>query len=247
MTPLLSFVNVGKRYSDGGREVRVLDGVSMDIDTGVSVGVLGGRRSGKSTLLRLAAAITLPDFGSIYFRGKDVAHMSSRERGRLLRGEIAFVSTGDWRASHGESVLDHVATSLGSEGLTIREARRRASRVLEQVEIGAGDAEGPMNSLSPTERARVMLARALAHEPNLLVADEPTLTPSPTERDAFYGLLRATAQERGMTLLMASQEMCALQGARIMMSIGSGEVVSTEPRGTVVKLPRRAAAERSGQ
>jgi ABC-type multidrug transport system ATPase subunit len=129
---------------------------------------------------------------------------------------------------------------LGSEGLTMREARRRASRVLEEVEVGAGDAEASMTSLAPAERARVMLARALAHEPRLLVADEPALTPSPGERDRFYALLRGAAGERNMTLVMASQEMAALQGTRILMSIAGGEVVSTEPRGTVVPLPRRA-------
>jgi lipoprotein-releasing system ATP-binding protein len=240
MTPLLSFVNVSKRYHDGGREIPVLDRVSLDVDAGVSVGVLGARRSGKSTLLRLAAGITLPDHGSIRFQGRDITRMSGRERGGLLRSQIAFVSSTDWRASPGESVVDHVATSLGSEGLTMREARRRASRVLEEVEVGAGDAEGSMTSLAPAERARVMLARALAHEPRLLVADEPALTPSPGERDRFYALLRGAAGERNMTLVMASQEMAALQGTRILMSIAGGEVVSTEPRGTVVPLPRRA-------
>jgi ABC-type multidrug transport system ATPase subunit len=240
MTPLLSFVNVSKRYHDGGREIPVLDGVSLDVDAGVSVGVLGARRSGKSTLLRLAAGITLPDHGSIRFQGRDITRMSGRERGGLLRGQIAFVSSTDWRANPGESVVDHVATSLGSEGLTTREARRRASRVLEEVEVGAGDAEASMTSLAPAERARVMLARALAHEPRLLVADEPALTPSPGERDRFYALLRGAAGERNMTLVMASQEMAALQGTRILMSIAGGEVVSTEPRGTVVPLPRRA-------
>jgi len=247
MTPLLSFVNVGKRYSDGGREIHVLDDVSLDIDMGVSVGVLGARRSGKSTLLRLAAGITLADSGTIYFKGRDIARMGGRERGRLLRGQIAFVSSADWRANLSESVLDHVAMSLGSEGLTIREARRRASRVLEEVEIGAGDIEEPITSLVPAERARVMLARALAHEPCLLVADEPALIPSPSERDTFYALLRKAASERNMTLLMASEEMAALQGTRILMSIAGGEVVSTEARGTVVPMPRRAGAERPGQ
>ena len=101
MTPLLSFVNVSKRYQDGGRDICVLDRVSLDIDAGVSVGVLGTRRSGKSTLLRLAAGITLPDIGSIHFRGTNITGMSARERGGLLRGQIAFVSTADSRANPG--------------------------------------------------------------------------------------------------------------------------------------------------
>ncbi len=248
MAPLLSFLNVSKRYPDGDREIVVLDRVSLDIDPGVSVGVRGARRSGKSTLLRLAAGIALADHGTISFEGHDVARMSSGERGRLLRREIAFVSASDWRASPGESVVDHVATALGSEGLTMREARRRAMRVLDRVEIAMG-AEEPTTSLSTTERLRVMLARALAHEPRLLILDEPAILPSFGERDKFHALLRDAAGERKMTLLMASEEMAALQGVGVLISIADGELTSTESLGTVVPLPgrRRAGAERPVQ
>jgi ABC-type lipoprotein export system ATPase subunit len=250
MTPLLSFLNVSKRFPDGGREIVVLDRVSLDIHAGASVGVYGQRRSGKSTLLRLACGIALADSGKICFEGRDIARMPASERGRLLRGEIAFLSAADWRATPGESVLDHVATSLGSEGLTMREARRRAMAVLDQVEVGIAAAAELTASLSLTERARVMLARSLAREPRLLVLDEPALLPNLGDRDRFFALLRAATRERSITLLMASEEISALQGVSVMMSIGDGELVSTEPtHGTVVQLPgrRRAGAERSGQ
>jgi len=176
--------------------------------------------------------------------------MTAGERGRLLRGEIAFMSATDWRATPGESVLDHVATSLGSEGLTMREARRRAMVVLDQVEVGVAGAAELTASLSLTERARVMLARALAREPRLLVLDEPALLPNLSDRDRFLTLLRSAAHEHNIALLMASEEMSALQGVGAMMSIGDGELLSTEsPHGTVVQLPgrRRAGTERSGQ
>jgi ABC-type lipoprotein export system ATPase subunit len=248
MTPLLSLQNVSKRYPDGNREILVLDRVSVEIDAGVSVGVYGTRRSGKSTLLRLAAGIALPDTGTVSFQGRDIARMSGSERGQLLRGEIAFVSATDWRANPGERVGEHVATSLGSEGVTMREAKRRALRVLERVGVGAADAEELASSLSLTERARVMLARALAREPRLLVLDEPALMPNLGDRDRFYALLREQAHEHHMTLLLASEEMAALQGVGVLMSIADGELLSSEERGTVVPLPgrRRSGAERSG-
>jgi lipoprotein-releasing system ATP-binding protein len=238
MTPLLCFLNVSKRYPDGDREIVVLDRVSMEIEAGALVGVRGARRSGKSTLLRLAAGIALPDAGTIRFAGRDIAQMPGSERGRLLRSEIAFVSAADWRASPGESVVDHVATSLGSAGLTMREARRRAMRVLDLVELAVGAAE-PTTSLSVTERARVMLARALAREPRMLVLDEPGMLPSLGERDRFYALLRGAASERNVTLLMASEEMGALQGVGLLISIADGELNSSESLGTVVPLPGR--------
>jgi ABC-type glutathione transport system ATPase component len=248
MPPLLSFLNVSKRHLDGGRERVVLDRASLDIDAGVSVGVYGARGSGKSTLLRLAAGITLPDSGAVYFDGRDTATMSAGERSRLLRGAIAFMSAEDWRANPGESVVDHVATSLGSEGLTMREARQRALRILDTVGVSASEAQDIAASLSLTSRTRVMLARALAREPRLLILDEPALMPNLGDRDRFYALLRSVARERNMALLLASEEMSALQGAGVLMSISDGELCSTEERGTVVRLPgrRQAGAEQSG-
>ncbi|HLH13900.1 MAG TPA: ATP-binding cassette domain-containing protein [Solirubrobacteraceae bacterium] len=245
MTPLLSFANVSKRYHDGTRELLVLDRVSLDMDAGVSVGVYGTRRSGKSTLLRLAAGIALPDSGAVLFQGRDLARMSGRERGRLLRSEIAFMCASDWRANPGETVVDHVATSLGSEGLTMREARRKAMHMLGEVEVSATAGE-PMTSLSLTERARVMLARALAREPRLLVLDEPAMLPSLRDRDRFYELLRSTAQAHDVALLIASEEMPALQGLGVLVSIADGELVSTSSPATVVPLAgrRRLGAER---
>lgn len=241
MAPLISFQNVSKRYPDGEREILVLDGVSMTIEAGASVGVYGTRRSGKSTLLRLAAGIVLPDAGSVRFDGLEMAAMSAGARGRLLRGAIAFMSAEDWRAHPGETVIDHVATSLGSEGMTMREARRRAVRILDQLGIGAAGAQEIAASLSLTDRTRVMLARALAREPRLLVLDEPAMMPNLGDRDRFYAQLRAAARERDMALLIASEEMAALQGAGVLMSIADGELCSTEQRGTVVPLPRRRA------
>ena len=248
MTPLLSFLNVSKRCSDGGREVLVLDRVSLEIDAGASVGVYGARRSGKSTLLRLAAGIALADSGIVRFDGRDMAKMTAGERGRLLRGAIAFMSAEDWRANPGESVVDHVATALGSEGLTMREARRRALGILDEVGVGAAGAQEVATSLSLTERMRVMLARALARRPRLLVLDEPAQMPNLGDRDRFYALLRSAARERGMALLVASEEMAALQGVGVLMSIADGELCSTEEQGSVVRLPGLglARAERSG-
>jgi ABC-type lipoprotein export system ATPase subunit len=228
-------------YPDGGRQIVVLDRVSFEIHAGVFVGVLGTRRSGKSTLLRLAAGIETPTGGTVRFDGRDVGRMSALERERLLRGDVGLVSLLDWSPTSNERVVDQVALSLGSDGPALREARHRARRVLARLGVSSC-ADELARSLSLVERARVILARALVREPSVLLVDEPAVIPSLSERDQFCGLLRAVADEQGTTLVVASEETGPLHGAGVLLSIGDGELCSTEERGTVVPLPRRAAA-----
>jgi ABC-type lipoprotein export system ATPase subunit len=241
---LLTFSNVSKRYPDGVREIVVLDAVSFELAAGTAVGVYGPRRSGKSTLLRLAGAIESPDAGSVAFAGRDVTRISPGERARLLRSSLALLTSADWISSLGETVLDHVAMSLGSKGPTMREARRRALGALDAVGVAALCAEELTASLSLGERARVMLARALVREPRLLLVDEPAPMPSLGDRERFCATLREVCGERGIALLIASEDMATLQGVGALMSISAGELChSGEQRGTVVRLaPRRAAA-----
>jgi ABC-type lipoprotein export system ATPase subunit len=241
MKPLLSFENVSKLYPDGLREIVVLDAVSFEIGQGVFTGVWGARRAGKSTLLRLMAGIEPPDAGVVRFDGKDIAEMSMLQRERLLRGEIALMSPGDWHPSSHETAVEHVALSLTSRTSSIPEATRSARRALQRVEMAA-QADDLTRSLSLAERMRVMLARALVHEPRLLLVDEPACVPSLTERDALYGLLRELTRESGTTLVLASEEMAPLHGAEVVMSIGDGELCSTDERGAIVRLPGGAPA-----
>jgi putative ABC transport system ATP-binding protein len=244
MAPLLSFENVSKRYPDGHREVVVLEGASFDVDEGVFIGVWGARRAGKSTLLRLMAGVESPDSGKVRLGGRNMAGMSLVQRERLLRGEIALMTTGDWHPSAQERVVDHVALSLGSGTSSISGARRRARAALSCVGM-AGHADDLTRTLSLAERMRVMLARALVREPRLLLVDEPALVPSLAERDALYGLLRALTRATGATLVVASEEMAPLHGAEVVMSLGDGELCSTDERGTIARFPGSAPAARS--
>lgn len=243
VTPLLSFENVSKRYQDGRREIVVLDNASFDVEEGVFIGVWGARRSGKSTLLRLMAGIEAPDGGRVCFDGRDMAEMPLARRERLLRAEVALMATGDWHPNARETVVDHVALALGSSTSSVSDARRRARLALDRAGMGA-HADDLSGLLSFAERMRVMLARALVREPRLLLVDEPALVPSLMERDALYVLLRALAVELGVTLVIASEEMAPLHGAEVVMSVGDGELCSTDERGKVVRLPGSAPAVR---
>jgi ABC-type lipoprotein export system ATPase subunit len=245
--PVLAFSEVGKRYPDGGREIVLLNQISFELKAGASIGIHGARHSGKSTLLRLAAAIESPDAGTITIAGRDVTRISPSEHAALLRGTLALLTAADWTADAGETVLDHVAMALGSKGLTPREAKRKALLTLDEVGVAALAAEEIAGSLSLGERARVMLARALVREPRLLLVDEPAPMPSLEDHDRFCATLRRVSSERGIALLIASESLGPLQGLGAQKTItAGGELLSTsEEPGTVVQGPWPAAASES--
>jgi ABC-type lipoprotein export system ATPase subunit len=237
MTSLLCIRDVSKAYPDGSGKIAVFDSATLELAAGAHVGVYGRRRSGKSTLLRIAAGIDRPDTGRVVFDGHDLTHISGGEHARLLRSRLAYVAICDWRPNAGESVIQHLALSLGGDGRTVRQAEGRALRELDLVGVSAVEAHSLATQLSMVDRTRVMLARALAREPILIVLDDPVLTPNTTERDILYAMLRTIARERGAALLVASDDLPALQGFDVLMSISSRELCSSEASAKIVPFP----------
>jgi len=237
MTPLLRIRDVTKAYPDGNGEIVVFENASLDVEAGAQVGVYGKRRSGKSTLMRIAAGVERPDSGSVMLDGTDLTRISGGVLAGLLRSKLAYIAVNDWRPNPGESVAQHIAVSLGGDGLTVRQAETRALRELDFVGVSAAYAHSQATQLSMVDRTRVMLARALARKPWLIVIDDPVLTPSATERDSVYKLVRAVARERGAALLVASEDFAALQGFDVIMSISARELCSSDATATVVPFP----------
>ncbi|HEX3691747.1 MAG TPA: ATP-binding cassette domain-containing protein [Solirubrobacteraceae bacterium] len=240
MSRLLGIREISKAYPDGGGYIGIFERASMEIAEGAHVGVYGKRHSGKSTLLRIAAGIERPDSGSVRFEDLELTAATPGQLARLLRSRLAYVSVADWHPNAGESVAQHLALSLGGDGLTVRQAQRRALRELEAVGVGAAEAHSSALGLSLIDRSRVMIARAFAHDPRLIVIDDPVLTPSVTERDRLYAMLRGLARERDTALLVASEDFAALQGFDVFVSISAGELCSSEGNATVVPFPTSA-------
>lgn len=236
-TPLLSFEKVFKYRAEGHRRVAVLSDASFQVQPGDSVGVWGARRSGKTTLLRLASGIERADEGIVCFRGRDIRHMRTLERERLLRTDIGFVSPPDWRPGYRERVVDYVALPLLSTSATLQQGARTARALLERV--GASDISDRFGrTLSIGERMRAMLARALINQPSMLIVDEPAAVPSLADREEVYELLSSLRRELRLTLIVASEDMSALRCADFLMSIGAGELVRSNERvAEVVPFP----------
>ncbi len=243
---LFAFEHVTKRRLDGRREMAVLDDVCFEIDADDFVGLWGMRRSGKSTLLRIAAGLELPDEGRVVFDGKDLTAMSGDARAEVLRARGIGLVVSDWRPSVSQEVIEYFATALIPDSLSFRQGRRAARECLGRM--GALKCAHMLTDrLSIGEAMRVGLALALARESRLILIDEPAALSSPTERQELYDLLAMLGKSSGLALFVASEDVAIYRRARRKMTIGSGELRSMDKEGEVVSFPLgRAADGRSG-
>jgi predicted ABC-type transport system involved in lysophospholipase L1 biosynthesis ATPase subunit len=201
----------------------VLDGVSFELEAGDFVGVWGPRRSGKSTLVRIAAGVELPNSGKVSFDGVDLTGLSGDERARVLRDEVGFASA-NWPAYRGRLVDRHIALAALADGRTApRRAEAMARRALGRVGV-LECADRQLGGLSVGERVRVELARAIVREPRLLIVDEPPPLHNPYEGDGLYELLHSLGSEPGRALLVACGDLTLVQETQRMMALSRGRL-----------------------
>jgi putative ABC transport system ATP-binding protein len=233
---LLALEHVSRRYRSGAHERVVLDDVSLTLEAGELLAVWGLRRSGRSTLLRVAAGIEPPDAGVVRFDGEDLARSPD-----ALGSGIGYCRSPPLDGeAHG--VLDELIAGQLARGVPQSAAHSRAFAALERT--GAtGCAGRDLRELDGGESVRVAIACALTLGPSLLVIDEPTRGVDLLERDAILTLLRTLADE-GIALLVSAGEATALSGADRALSLSDGELRgSLSPElAAVVPLRRRASA-----
>lgn len=242
---LLELTDVTTRIRDGHRDVVVLDRVSLQIDPGDSVGLWGPRRSGKSTLLRVLAGAQPPDEGTVRFAGVDLWRLPSRRLAEMKRTGGMALATPESQSHLDRPIVELVAEACMADGTSRRVARGRARQTLARLEVGR-HADCDLSGLTLAERVRVSLALALVREPRLLLIDEPPVLGSPSESDALFALLRSLVEEPGMAVVIASEQLIPLEGARRQMAISHGEVRSMDAPGVVVEFPGRRAAAGGG-
>jgi ABC-type sugar transport system ATPase subunit len=211
---LLELQNVSKRR---GERV-ALDDVSLVIDAGEMVTVWGERRSGRSTLLRVACGIEAPDTGIVRFAGRDLA--SSYEE--MLGDGISYCRRA-FRASAGRNIVDQLAAGQYARGTPRSTARACAWKALERV-AAKECATRTSEELNGEELVRVSIARALVGEPRLLVIDEPTIGVDLVARDAILVLLRSIAEEGIAVLTSTDDEGTGFLGADRVLSLRKGKL-----------------------
>ncbi|MEZ5289386.1 MAG: ABC transporter ATP-binding protein [Vicinamibacterales bacterium] len=169
---LIETNDLWKTYTMGDEEIHALRGVSIQIDQGEYVAIMGPSGSGKSTLMNLIGCLDTPSKGTYLLNDKQVSAMNDNELARIRNEEIGFVFQ-TFNLLPRASALHNVELPLVYAGISSKERLERARAALEKVELGARMNHKP-NELSGGQRQRVAIARALVNNPSILLADEPT-------------------------------------------------------------------------
>lgn len=227
-TPVrLAFRDVVKHYASGDETVRAVDGVSLEVGAGELVALFGPSGSGKSTLLEIAASLLRPDSGGVYVDGRDVTRLSERDGADYRMYQLGFVLQSIELLSGG-TALDNAALKLLGAGVTARAAHRRVAELLTELGLGARLKHRP-DQLSLGERQRVMIARALSVDPQVVLADEPTGSLDTKRTHEVLGLLQAMTRERQMATLLVTHDAHAIEYADRVFTLEDGVLTETGP------------------
>ena len=225
MEPLIRVKNMYKIYNPGENEVRALDDVSLEINQGEFIAIVGHSGSGKSTFMNMLGCLDTPDSGEYFLDGKDVANLSDNELSDIRNHKIGFIFQG-FNLIPNLDALGNVELPLIYRGLGKQQRKEIAGEALSKVGLENRMDHRP-NQLSGGQMQRVAIARAIVNNPKLLLADEPTGALDSKSGAQVMELFQKLNDE-GVTVLMITHDQDIAAHAKRVVMIRDGELKEKE-------------------
>lgn len=220
MAQVITTENLTKVYGKGDAAFAALDGINIAIEAGESVAIVGKSGSGKSTLMHLLALLDKPSSGRIKIGSRDTSELSTKHLDTVRNKTFGFVFQ-QFFLNGNDTVLSNVILPLKIAGVSRKEREQRGMEVLKAVELDT-KAGNKANDLSGGQKQRVVIARALANNPKLIFADEPTGNLDSKTGEVIENLLFSLNEQKGITLVVVTHdsELAARCSRRIYLEDG---------------------------
>jgi putative ABC transport system ATP-binding protein len=239
---MLELHGVSKTYGEGTAEVRALAGVSLVVDGGSMVAVMGPSGSGKSTLLTIAGSLEEPTSGEVLVGGRALSGMSRNQKARLRRRTVGYVFQ-DFNLLPGLTAAENVALPLELDGITARKARAAGLRALEELGLGGRGSAYP-DQLSGGERQRVAIARAIVGERRLVLADEPSGALDSVNAQAVMRLVHEACKKGGMAAVVVTHDAQLASWADRSVFLRDGQMTGQKAKAEVAQAAASAGEQR---
>ncbi|MCI8869978.1 MAG: ABC transporter ATP-binding protein [Lawsonibacter sp.] len=225
---LIDIKNIYKIYNEGKEsEVRALDGVSLSIDRGEFVAIIGASGSGKSTLMNILGCLDIPTYGDYILDGTDITDRSDRQLARIRNKEIGFIFQG-YNLIPALTAYENVELPLIYQGVPIGQREERVMTALERVAMADRWKHKP-SEMSGGQQQRVAIARAIATHPPIIMADEPTGALDSKTGKHVLEILHALNDE-GSTIILITHDNGIAATARRIVRISDGHIVADGTR-----------------
>ena len=223
-TPMIEATDISKSYLVGSQTVKVLQSVTIQINPGEFIAIVGRSGSGKTTLLNLLAGLDQPNTGKVLVRGVDIADMSDNQLTDMRRGMIGFIFQ-----SFGLlpllSAFENVELPLRIAGVNIADRQSQTRDALEMVGLWSRASHRPYE-LSGGEQQRVSIARAIVNKPPLILADEPTGELDSNNARDIFGLFKEMISIQGMSIVCATHDSTLLSMADNVKELRNGSLIT---------------------
>lgn len=220
---MIEVKGVSKGYRMGKEKVIALNNVSLNIDKGEFVAIIGPSGSGKSTLMHIIGGLDTPSAGSVFIEGNDISKLKDKKLSKYRNEKIGFVFQA-FNLENSQTALENVMMPLIFAGVSKKERKKRALFALEQVGLKDLVKHKP-NEMSGGQRQRVSIARALVNNPEIIFADEPTGNLDSKSGEGIMKLFHEI-NEKGYTIIMVTHNPLEAEKAKRIIQIKDGEITS---------------------